>query len=272
MKKTIALKMKLVEMLAKGAFGLNKDCMPLVREAYEFLIEDANINDLDLSDDNVGGISEETAKELSERFAEIANTLIVGKEQLVNIKYAQPYLETALKDGVYLVYADHIEMFNGHNENPDDVESVAFKFGKVSLKVWGKDIKNVKMTTDKDEAAMPYVTKYADAAHDFSGKARTEDLLARGLKCKCEGFNRGWYIPSIGELYVMYLMKDAINKALEYTNRTPIQDTWYWSSTEDSATYAWYLDFSNGRFYSGNYGKTNEGSVRPVSAFNPLSF
>ena len=270
MKKTIALKMKLVEMLAKGAFGLNKDCMPLVREAYEFLTEDADINDLDLSD-NVNGISEETAKELSERFAEIANTLVVGKEQLVNIKYAQPYLETALKDGVYLVYADHIEMFNGHNENPVDVESVAFKFGKVSLKVWGKDIENVKMTTDKDEAAMPYVTKYADAAHDFSGKARTEDLLARGLKCKCEGFNRGWYIPSIGELYVMYLMKDAINEALEYTNRTPIQDTWYWSSTEGSATSAWFLNFSNGYFSYYSY-KAGESSVRPVSAFNPLSF
>lgn len=180
-------------------------------------------------------------------------------------------MEVQPKDGVYLGYADHIEMFNGHNEKPDDVEFVAFKFGQVSLKVWHKDICDVKMTTDKDEAAMPYITKYADAAHDFSGKARTEDLLARGLKCECEGFNRGWYIPSIGELYVMYLMKDAINEALEYTNRTPIQDTWYWSSTEFSALSAWYLLFDYGRFSYGN-GKSYEGSVRPVSAFNPLSF
>ena len=270
MKKTIELKLKLVEMLAKGAFGLNKDCMPLVREAYEFVTEDVdNINDLDLSD-NVNGISEETAKKLSERFAEIANTLVGGKDVITNIKYAQPYLETALKDGVYLGYADHIEMFNGHNEKPDDVEFVAFKFGQVSLKVWHKDICDVKMTTDKDEAAMPYITKYSDAAHDFSGKARTEDLLARGLKCECEGFNRGWYIPSIGELYVMYLMKDAINEALEYTNRTPIQDTWYWSSTETYATYAWILYFNYG--YFNTYSKTSEYSVRPVSAFNPLSF
>jgi hypothetical protein len=67
----------------------------------------------------------------------------------------------------------------------------------------------------------------------------------------------------------MYLMKDAINEALEYTNRTPIQDTWHWSSTEYSATHAWYLDFYNGIF--DNTSKTLEGSVRPVSAFNPLT-
>lgn len=269
MNKKIELKLKLVEMLAKGAFGLNENCMPLVKQAYDFVTEDVDINKVDVSENT--GISEETARELADRFAELSNTELVKKSALERIGNTHPYLETSLKDGVYLGYADHIEMFNGHNEKPDDVEFVAFKFGRVSLNVWHKDIREVKMTTDKDEAAMPYITKYSNAAHDFSGKARTEDLLARGLKCECDGFNRGWYIPSLGELYVMYLMKDAINEALEYTDREPLRDTWYWSSSEYSAAGAWLLSFYGGYFCS-NYCKAGAGSVRPVSAFDPLSF
>lgn len=270
MEKTIELKLKLVEMLAKGAFGLNKDCMPLVREAYEFVTEDVdNINDLDLSD-NVNDISEETAKELSERFAEMANTVVGGKDVITNIKYAQPYLETALKDGVYLGYADHIEMFNGHNEKPDDVEFVAFKFGQVSLILYGQNIEDCKMTY-KDKEPISVITTYAESACDFMGRKHTQDLVERGLSCADKlPESKDWYIPAIGELYVMYLMKNQINKALEYIGAELIKDTWYWSSTEYSATDAWGLSFYDGHF-SGYGGKTNEGCVRPVSAFNPLT-
>ena len=67
----------------------------------------------------------------------------------------------------------------------------------------------------------------------------------------------------------MYLMKNQINKALEYIGAELIKDTWYWSSTEGSAANAWYLGFGSGFFGTGN--KTYEGSVRPVSAFNPLT-
>jgi hypothetical protein len=102
------------------------------------------------------------------------------------------------------------------------------------------------------------------------GRKRTQDLIARGLSCVDKlPESKDWYIPAIGELYVMYLMKNQINKALEYIGAELIKDTWYWSSTEGSATNAWYLSFSNGDF--SNYSKTNEHSVRPVSAFNPLT-
>ena len=47
---------------------------------------------------------------------------------------------------------------------------------------------------------------------------------------------------------------------------TPLnRSQWYWSSTESSATNAWYLHFGTGSFF--NNGKPSEGSVRPVSAF-----
>jgi hypothetical protein len=65
-------------------------------------------------------------------------------------------------------------------------------------------------------------------------------------------------------------MKNQINKALEYIGAELIKDTWYWSSTELSATSAWILDFYAGIF-GNDYSKTAVYSVRPVSAFNPLT-
>ena len=269
----IELKLKLVEMLAKGAFNLNADCMPLVKEAYDFVVDGVDFDNDDVM--SHGGISEKTAQELNERLAGIVESEKAKRNLLNQLRSNQSFIlddlhEVTLKDGVFLGYTDgHIEMFNGHNDNPDNVEFVAFKFGKVSLKVWGNDIKDVKMTTDSDEPHHEYITRCSVAAHDFDGESHTKDLLERGLKCDYEGFNSGWYIPAIGELYVMYLMKDLLNKALVYTGRASLCNDWYWSSTELSAAYAWRLGFDNGTFSS--YIKTNATSVRPVSAFDPLS-
>ena len=130
-------------------------------------------------------------------------------------------------------------------------------------------IEDCKMTC-KDKEPISVITSYAEAACDFMGRKRTQDLVARGLSCVDKlPESKDWYIPAIGELYVMYLMKNQINKALEYIGAELIKDTWYWSSTENSATGAWGLLFGTGDFYY--YGKTREYSVRPVSAFNHLT-
>lgn len=185
-------------------------------------------------------------------------------------------MEVQPKDGVYLIYEQRengqlkrwCELFAGNN-NKDCAVAVAFKFGQVSLILYGQNIEYCWMTC-KDKEPISVITSYAEAACDFMGRKRTQDLVERGLYCAYKlPESKDWYIPAIGELYVMYLMKNKINKALEYIGAELIKDTWYWSSTEYSATYAWHLHFDDGGF--SNYTKKLGRSVRPVSAFNPLT-
>ena len=76
-----------------------------------------------------------------------------------------------------------------------------------------------------------------------------------------------WWLPSVGELYLMFANFTKINYALsKISGATLLAKTAYWSCTETSAPYAWFLDFSNGFQY--NYGKSmSQCRVRPVSAF-----
>ena len=77
-----------------------------------------------------------------------------------------------------------------------------------------------------------------------------------------------WWLPSLGELYLMFANFAKINYALsKISGATLLAKAAYWSCTEDSATYAWYLTFGNG--LQNNYGgkSTYQCRVRPVSAF-----
>lgn len=76
-----------------------------------------------------------------------------------------------------------------------------------------------------------------------------------------------WWLPSIGQLMMIYANMRKINHALSLINgATQLVETWYWSSTEYSAAYAWFLYLDDG--YMNGYTKaSSQGRVRPVSAF-----
>lgn len=76
-----------------------------------------------------------------------------------------------------------------------------------------------------------------------------------------------WWLPSLGELMMIYANMKKINYALSLINgATPLNETWYWSSTEFGAPYAWRLYLGNGIASTGTKA-TSQGVVRPVSAF-----
>lgn len=83
-----------------------------------------------------------------------------------------------------------------------------------------------------------------------------------------QGMTAGkWWLPSLGEMMMIYANMTKINYALSLINgATQLAETWYWTSTEYSANYAWILYLTGG--YAGGTSKaTSQGRVRPVSAF-----
>ena len=68
-------------------------------------------------------------------------------------------------------------------------------------------------------------------------------------------------------MYRIFINKKAINEALDYVKGDRLQDGWYWTSTEGSATHAWYLNLNGGN--TGIWGSkaSNTLRVRAVSAF-----
>ena len=76
-----------------------------------------------------------------------------------------------------------------------------------------------------------------------------------------------WWLPSLGELMMIYANMQKINYALSLiAGATPLTESWYWSSTEYSATKAWILILADGGM-SVITKAVDRAYVRAVSAF-----
>ena len=131
-----------------------------------------------------------------------------------------------------------------------------------------------KTTTDRETALNDWTGKTSTAAQITHSECNTESY-APGFCASYERVNANgkgltagrWWLPSLGELMMIYANMRKINYALSLINgATQLAETWYWSSTESSAPTAWRLYLDNG-FASINTKATYQGRVRPVSAF-----
>ena len=124
------------------------------------------------------------------------------------------------------------------------------------------------------------------AMNDWAGRANTTAIIARchtlavGINAPgyCNNYSRvnansqgmtagKWWLPSLGEMMMIYANMTKVNYALSLINGADqLQETWYWTSTEFSATNAWglYLNLG-GVYYSPKASITSR--VRAVSAF-----
>lgn len=77
-----------------------------------------------------------------------------------------------------------------------------------------------------------------------------------------------WWLPSVGELLMMYANKAKINYALSLIKGAQqLNTSWCWSSTESSPAHAWILYFGDGYLVSWGRKVKDKNRVRPVSAF-----
>ena len=142
---------------------------------------------------------------------------------------------------------------------------------------WSSSDVNGGGTTTSDR-----VTAFAD----FNGKQNTASQVAHN-ECSgasyapgyCHSYSRvnangkgltagKWWLPSVGELMIIYANMKKINYALSLiSGSSQLVENWYWSSTEASASNAWNLNLNDGGAGNWNTKTTNQNRVRPVSAF-----
>ncbi|MDU3761105.1 MAG: hypothetical protein E7G33_15825 [Bacteroides sp.] len=131
-----------------------------------------------------------------------------------------------------------------------------------------------KTTTDRETALNDWTGKTSTAAQITHSECNTESYAPgfcasyERVNANGQGLTAGkWWLPSLGELMMIYANMRKINYALSLINgATQLAETWYWSSTEYSATNAWGLYLTNGSAFCSTKA-TSQGRVRPVSAF-----
>ena len=179
-----------------------------------------------------------------------------------------------LADGVYLVMGDgEIIRYVDGETNADATKciGVGLKLGSRALTISLKDAASSEKITLVDSEDTTNEDKYyreecIDASADWNGAHNTEHLKRIGLNQKIK-LEPGQWLPSLGELKFIQLFRKELNQALTYVGGDILAETAYWSSTESSATYAWYLYLYDG-YASAWYAKaTGQYRVRPVSAF-----
>lgn len=168
---------------------------------------------------------------------------------------------------LYLIYKDgHAEPFTGEN-GKENVQYIGLRYENVTFAISLAEHEDVQLLDDdspeKDIDGICY-GRECDALFDFDGQKNTERLVARNPKLKSL-LKAGEYIPSLGQLNLMAHYRDGINDALKYIGAKLLSSTWFWSSTEYSRTYAWYVYFSNGNTLINL--KCNSYRVRAVAAF-----
>ena len=173
-----------------------------------------------------------------------------------------------LADGVYLIDTKgNAVRYDGETtETVNDTAYIGIVQGSHSVAISLHDVSEdeITLTSKKDDGKGRYIDNYLDAVQDWNGRQNTEHLQAVGLNPAIQ-LKDGEYIPTLAELYLICLNRKAINAAMRFVGGQELAG-WYWSSTEYSATDAWYLYLDDGNANL-NTKATYAGRVRPVSAF-----
>lgn len=158
------------------------------------------------------------------------------------------------ENGLYLIYRDgHAELFTGDNSK-DRVRYIGLKHGYMSFAISLTEHDSVQLLDDdsrEESGGGTYYERECDALFDIDGRGNTERLVARNPKLK-NMLKDGEYIPSLSQLNLMNHYMDELNKAFAYVSASLLSLAGYWSSTENSQNYAWYVYFSSGGTLSDN--------------------
>ena len=174
-----------------------------------------------------------------------------------------------LADGVYIIDCKgNAVRYDGETtESVNDAAYIGIVQGSHSVAIALQDVSEdeITLTSKKDDGKGRYIDNYLYAVQDWNGRQNTEHLQAVGLNPAIQ-LKNGEYIPTLAELYLICLNRKAINAAMRFVGGQELAG-WYWSSTEYSASSAWFLGLTVGGAGSWFSKAAYTGRVRPVSAF-----
>ena len=153
-----------------------------------------------------------------------------------------------LADGVYIIQEDgRAFRFVGECTWEGEAAYIGIVQGSHSVAITLHDVSEDIITltakvSENDHGG--YKDRYMDAVQDWDGEGNTIRLKQIGLNHAIQ-LKEGDYIPTLAELYLICLNRKAINEALRFVGGQELK-YWYWSSTEYSATDAWYLNLNGG--------------------------
>lgn len=176
-----------------------------------------------------------------------------------------------LPDGVYLIdtkgNAVLYDWRDTESINISDIAYVGVVQGSHSVAIALHDVIDDEITLTENESKKDhgcYKDSYMDAVRDWDGEGNAERLRQIGLNHAIQ-LKDGEYIPTLAELYLICLNRNAVNAAMLFVGGQELAG-WYWSSTEYSATSAWHLSLYTG--YANGYTKaTDKSRVRLAKQF-----
>ena len=185
-------------------------------------------------------------------------------------------------DGVYILHETlGVKMVKGwDSKNNDGVVGILLVEGDHQIVVALEDSPENLHWSTKREIVNQSVEELEDAESDFNGeyycqKLNSPDFPAVYYCLSYKKRGRSWYLPSSGELWLIYRHLEEIQNALETVGGQKFVTSWdikdipvYWSSTEFSAAYAWNLGLNYGYLGTWSNKVSHSGKVRPVSKFN----
>lgn len=143
-------------------------------------------------------------------------------------------------------------------------EQTMFVIAKQNIKsnVWSYDYSKL------IEGVSTFSSK-SDAVKDMAGYDNTLHI-ASGAASYCMNYNfpngKKGYLPSLGEMQIMFSYKQEVNAAMSLIGGDEIIDGIYWSSTQSSADSAWGIEGA----YSTEYETYYKGTLRPSRPFTSI--
>lgn len=178
------------------------------------------------------------------------------------------YPNDSAPDGIYIATKDKCWKKEYVNDIPkyEPIRGVAVINGDHKIVVHPKGSeKDIVLLESGKKSSLKQFNDYSEGVKDFNGFKNTEELLKLDSLAAqyCKKIGKEWYIPSFGEMSLLFGCKPELDYVLSLIGE-PLSYGWHWMSTRKSDSCNFVFNWIDG--YWDYSGQSDCNRVRPVSA------